>query len=283
MVQTMRYFAADAFSGRTFGGNPAGVVIIPEGNPFPDRATMIKIAAEVRYSETAFVQQNSQTEFTIRYFTPAAEVDLCGHATIAAFSVLRDKGIVPTGTKCINHTLAADLEVTVGEKIMMQMAPPAFYGEIKEIGRLEQIMKCKSGKMPVEIISTGLPDIIYPVSTIEDLNSMTPNMDALSAFSAEMNVVGVHAFALSQDGYTAHVRNFAPLYDIPEESATGTANAALTYYLYRHGIIAPGTGCTFMQGEAMERPSAIATELKENGTVYVGGNSCIFIEGELIL
>ena len=87
----------------------------------------------------------------------------------------------------------------------------------------------------------------------------------------------------TEDGYTAHVRNFAPLYDIPEESATGTANAALTYYLYHNGIIPQESKCTFMQGEAMGRPSVVSTELRSNGTVYVGGNSYILAKGEMLM
>ena len=108
-------------------------------------------------------------------------------------------------------------------------------------------------------------------------------MEALSTFSAELDVVGVHAFALSNDGFTAHVRNFAPLYDIPEESATGTANAALTYYLFKQGIIAQGASCSFMQGEAMKRPSVVETEIKGGNKVYVGGNSYILTKGEMNL
>ncbi len=279
----MKYFVVDAFAQEPFGGNPAGVVLLGENVPFPADVLMVKIAAELRYSETAFVQQNGPAEFTVRYFTPAAEVDLCGHATIATFSVLRDEGIVPAGTVCCNHTLAGDLEVIVGEQIMMQMAPPVVLGTVEDMSRLHKIMGGSSTTLPAQIVSTGLPDIIYPVGSIQDLNALVPDMNALTDLSRELDVVGVHAFALSDDGYTAHVRNFAPLYDIPEESATGTANAALTYYLYHNGIILQGSKCTFMQGEAMGRPSVVSTELRSNGNVYVGGNSYILGKGELYL
>ena len=282
----MKYFVVDAFANVPFGGNPAGVVLLGDGD-FPTEEIMIKIAAELRYSETAFVQQNGVNEFTVRYFTPTAEVDLCGHATIASFSVLRDEKIISPGTKCINHTLAGDLEVIVGEQIMMQMATPQVLGTVEDISRLNNVMGVPSCQhnfpLLAQMVSTGLPDIIMPVCSIEELNSLAPDMAALSAFSAGMNVVGVHAFALSEDGYTAHVRNFAPLYDIPEESATGTANAALTYYLYRNNLIQPGAKCTFMQGEAMKRPSVVATEIKPDGTVYVGGNSYILAKGEMFI
>ena len=285
----MRYFTVDAFAQEPFGGNPAGVVLIENGENFPEDETMRKIAAEMRYSETAFVQQNGAAEFTVRYFTPAAEVDLCGHATIASFSVLREEGIVREGFTCINHTKAGDLEISVGKKILMEMATPEIIGEIVDTQRLKTIMDVPAQdehaaeNLPTQIVSTGLPDIIFPVASVEALNSLNPNMEALSAFSDEMKVVGVHAFALSDDGYTAHVRNFAPLYDIPEESATGTANGALTYYLYKQGIITANDKCSFMQGESMQRPSVVETEIKGGNKVYVGGNSYILTKGEMNL
>ena len=278
----MRYFTVDAFAQEPFGGNPAGVVLLNGNTPFPEDEIMRKIAAEMRYSETAFVQQNGPEEFTVRYFTPAAEVDLCGHATIAAFSVLREEGIAKEGTNCINHTKAGDLEIFVGKKILMEMATPEIVGKIEDTESLEQIMNGKTpDNLPTLIVSTGLPDIIFPVGSIDELNALAPNMESLSKLSEELKVVGVHAFALSNDGFTAHVRNFAPLYDIPEESATGTANAALTYYLYKQGIIAAKDYCKFMQGEAMKRPSVVETIIEKGEKVYVGGNSHILTSGKL--
>ena len=68
----MKYYIVDAFTREAFGGNPAGVVLV-EGD-FPADTLMQQVAAELRYSETAFVQQNGPNEFTLRYFTPAGEV-----------------------------------------------------------------------------------------------------------------------------------------------------------------------------------------------------------------
>ena len=292
----MRYFTVDAFTDSPFGGNPAGVVLLEENASFPEKSLMIKVAGELRYSETAFVQQNGQAEFTVRYFTPVDEVDLCGHATIASFCVLRDEGIVPQGTVCMNHTLAGDLEVIVGEEVMMQMATPQVMDKEVDWEQLCKIMfpqgemqlqgtkyalQEKKNPLPPQIVSTGLPDIIMPVGSTEELNSLKPDMDALASLSSQLQVVGVHAFALSDDDYTAHVRNFAPLYGIDEEAATGTANAALTYYLFHNGIISADSRCNFIQGEVMGRPSVVSTRIFPNGTVYVGGNSCIIVKGEI--
>ena len=84
----MKFYIVDAFTEKKFGGNPAGVIILPEGADFPSDELCVKTAAELRYSETAFVKKLAEDEFQVRYFTPAAEVDLCGHATIASFKTL---------------------------------------------------------------------------------------------------------------------------------------------------------------------------------------------------
>lgn len=278
----MKYFIVDAFTTQPFGGNPAGVVLLD--NVFPSEKFMQQVAAEFRYSETAFVLRNSETEFTVRYFTPAAEVDLCGHATIATFGTLYKLGIIADGTMCINHTLAGDLQVRVGEKVMMQMTEPQVIDTAVDVELLHRIMGVKSlhSILPVQVVSTGLPDIIMPVDSIDELNALSPDMDALVQLSDQLNVTGVHAFALSEDGYTVHVRNFGPLYGVPEESATGTANAALTHYLHHNGLMQAPAECRFMQGEAMQRPSIVATTLLEDGTIWVGGDSAIVAIGELI-
>ena len=102
----MQYYIVDAFTDQPFGGNPAGVVLL-DSDAFPEEELMLKVAAELRYSETAFVVQHSDNEYTVRYFTPKAEVDLCGHATIASFALLhRVLGI--TG-QCLCHAKAGDI------------------------------------------------------------------------------------------------------------------------------------------------------------------------------
>ncbi|MBO4870391.1 MAG: PhzF family phenazine biosynthesis protein [Muribaculaceae bacterium] len=282
----MKYFIVDAFTDKPFGGNPAGIVFLEKDGVFPCDERMRLIASEFQFSETAFVQRNGPLEFTVRYFTPCGEVNLCGHATIAIFGLLWQKGIVSDNATCRLHTLAGDLEVVTGETVMMQMAEPRILKAHVDVKQLHHIMAGNGVKewpaMPIEIVSTGLPDIMMPVVSVEALNRLQPDMDALAEMSRQLSVIGVHAFALSDDGYTAHVRNFAPLYGIREESATGTANAALTYYLLHYGIIADNASCRFIQGEVMGRPSVVATRIL-NGVIYVGGKICVIAQGTLLV
>lgn len=275
----MEYYVVDAFTEQPGGGNAAGVVLLGEGR-FPDAQIMQEIAAELRFSETAFVQQNAPCEFSTRYFTPVGEVDLCGHATIAAFGLMLQLGILSQGEKCLNHTLAGDLQIVAGSPVMMQMAMPRRIVTLSEkllLGRICDIF----GIIPEqishspEIITTGLPDIILPLCDLKSLQSLQPNMAALSQLSEELHVVGVHAFAMDEGDYTAHVRNFAPRYGIEEESATGTSNAALTYHLWLRRQIKAPAECHFLQGETMGKPSVITTLLTaEDGEceIFVGGN-----------
>lgn len=276
----MKYYIVDAFTDQPFGGNPAGVVPL-DSDAFPEEELMLKVAAELRYSETAFVVQHSDNEYTVRYFTPKAEVELCGHATIATFAMLHHENGL-TG-RCLCHTKAGDLAIEVGDRVMMQMATPRIVDTIADAEVIYRAIGVTDYQptLPVQIANSGLPDIMIPLRDVAMLQSLKPDMEAITAITRKYEAVSLHVFAFAGDSYTAHVRDFAPLYDIPEESATGTANAALTHYLQQNGCI-PSTGdFSFLQGEAMGRPSVVSTRITADGTIYVGGSATIVANGEL--
>ena len=299
----MKFYIVDAFAEELFGGNPAGVVILDDGVDFPEPELMRKTAAELRYSETAFIKKIGPSHFQIRYFTPAAEVDLCGHATIGSFIALKEAGLVSSGDSCLCSTLAGKLNVIISENtVLMDMAVPEAIGEIsdpssqKELyeimgispdGQGEILIGEKEGKFLIpEMISTGLPDILMPVRNEEQLAAISPDFPALSKLSEKYGVVGVHAFTINTSDGTIHCRNFAPLYEIDEEAATGTSNGALTYYLYKNRLLQQGDTVSCIQGEKMGRPSVITGILTiENGSVLVqvGGSGVILASGSINL
>ena len=276
----MVYYIVDAFTDQPFGGNPAGVVLL-DSDSFPEEKLMLQIAAELRYSETAFIRRHSDKEFTIRYFTPKAEVELCGHATIASFYLLHHEGLA--SGQCLCHTLAGDLRIEAGEKVMMQMAMPRIVATIEETEEIYKALGVSDYQpsLPVQIAYSGLPDLMIPLPDVDTLQALNPDMETIASITKKYDAVSFHVFAFANDGYTAHVRDFAPLYDIPEESATGTANAALSYYLQQNGCLGAEAECAFMQGEAMGRPSVVATQIRKDGTIYVGGTAAIVAKGEL--
>lgn len=279
----MKYYIVDAFTDHPFGGNTAGVVLLAN-DTFPTNNLMQDIAAELRYSETAFVRRDSDNRYTVRYFTPKGEVELCGHATIATFSLLHQLGLASGPCRC--KTLAGDLEVEAAERVMMQMAAPRIVGALGEEDTAEAY--CAVGlegycpTLPVQIAYSGLADVMLPMPSVEVLNALQPDMEAVSALTQRLDTVSIHPFALADDSHTAHVRDFAPACGVPEESATGTANAALTHYLATHSVIAAGDH-RFLQGEAMGRPSVVATQLAPDGSIRVGGTAAIVAEGNILV
>ena len=228
--------------------------------------------------------QSDAADFKVRFFTPKEEVDLCGHATIAAFYTMAYLGVLKPG-KYKQETKAGILGIEIKEdnSVMMNQSVPVF-SEIIEKDVLADSLNIDASQipadLPAQIVSTGLRDIMIPVKSIEVLNAMRPDMEKIKMISQKYNTVGYHVFALeSLYGANASCRNFAPLYEIPEESATGTSNGALGCYLYRYGKINSGqeSSLVFEQGYSMGKPSEILVSLsvKENKIqeVRVGGSA----------
>ncbi|MBQ9393177.1 MAG: PhzF family phenazine biosynthesis protein [Oscillospiraceae bacterium] len=283
----MKAYVMDAFSTRVFGGNQAGVV--PTDRELPDEL-MRQIAAEFKHSETVFIRQEAGKPVRLKYFTPAGEVDLCGHATVAAFALLRQLGLVEDG-RVIAATRSGELAVDVsGSTVWMDMAPPRpvrtlTVEEAAEVYAAYGLSPADGvpGLVPA-IVSTGLPDVMLPVASFETLMAAVQDAPAVTELSRRWACVGVHMFCLGQPGVTARCSNFAPLYDIPEECATGTSNGALTYYLYQNGLLRPEGENVFLQGEHMGRPSEIRTRLTETAAgvrVRVGGSAVMSMSCEV--
>lgn len=285
----MKFYIIDAFAEKLFGGNTAGVVILDDGADFPDDEIMRKTAAELKYSETAFIKQIGDKLFNIRYFTPIEEVDLCGHATIGGFGALLDANKISKNQVCELITKAGKLEVEIQDiKVFMEMGSAVEIGSVENLGELANVLGIATEDIGFEpkLISTGLPDIMVHIKTKETLMRMKPDFQAMSLLSDKLKVVGIHAFALSEEpGIRADCRNFAPLYGIDEEAATGTSNGALTFYLYNNNIIKKGDTSVFMQGENMGRPSKIYTVLQDDELIKikVGGTYKIVSKGEIFI
>ena len=266
-------YVASAFSKDGQGGNKAGVVI---NRPDLTVEQKLAVAKELGYSETAFVTHSAAADFKLEYFTPTEQVPLCGHATIATFFVLNFQGMLEKSDYTI-ETLAGILKMRVeadGMIFMEQNCP--VYSEILAGEMMENcfVQSYLDKNLPVQIVSTGLEDIIMPVDSVEHLAQLEPNFDGISDLSREKSAVGIHAFALSEDkNMTAVCRNFAPLVGIDEESATGTANCALACHLFRYHE--KKTQYVFEQGYNLRAVSRIVVNLVSHediiDAVFVGG------------
>lgn len=255
----------NAFVANGEGGNPAGVVLGADKLTYSQRLT---VAKTIGFSETAFVSRDTEADFNVSFFTITEEIDFCGHATLAAFSVMHQKGILPAGTYKQN-TKAGLLEVEVksdGMVILTQNLPEAL-GKYKSedvcdlIGLSKQLLE--QTRLPIEAISTGLADLIVAVPD-GHLDSIKPNQSAIIEFCRQHSLIGLHVFELcaDEDTFSARCRNFAPLVGIAEESATGSSSGALAYYLTKH--VAPSDEFLFEQGRAMKCTSHIQAYITRN-------------------
>jgi len=279
-LMTKLIYKVTAFSEDINGGNPAGVVLNADSL---DEAQMLRIAKDIGFSETAFVMKSDLANYKVRFFTPVDEVDLCGHATVATFNLLRDRGSITTGHYS-QETKAGILKLRIFDKyIYMEQSLPKYDVVIDK----DEIYRCFESQpseyisdLPIQIVSTGLRDIILPVKDLDCLFALNPKLEMISEISRKYDVVGIHAFCLETlHNGAAHARNFAPRYGIDEESATGTSNGALACYLKKYINLHFSDKFIIEQGYSMKRPSKIFVELRCDGDkiveVYVGGSATL--------
>lgn len=266
-------YVAVAFSKDAKGGNKAGVVL---GRSELTSVQKAAIAKEMGYSETAFVLDSDKADFKLQYFTPTEEVPLCGHATIAAFSTLKLLNMLDK-PDCTIETEDGILNIHIKDDglILMEQNRPAYLEVLDSdifTGCIER--NFIDHRFPIQIVSTGLNDVMLPVDSVEHLEQLSPDFEMIANMSKEKEVVGVHAFTIIKESdVTAICRNFAPLYGIDEESATGTANCALACYLFKY--YKQQSQYVFEQGHNMGDISRIVVNLSyhENviDSVFVGG------------
>lgn len=266
-------YVVSAFSKGNQGGNKAGVVLDCRSLTPADMAA---IAKDLGYSETAFLIKSNVADFKIRYFTPTEEVPLCGHATIATFSLLHSLGKLDKDAYTI-ETIAGTLNIRIEKDgmIFMEQNHPTYFETLKP----EIFAECFENRfidtaLPIQIVSTGLKDVMLPVISKDHLEKLNPQFINMANLCRKLDVVGIHAFALTNNADTTAIcRNFAPLYGINEESATGTSNCALACYLFKH--YKQQSQYVFEQGFNLGSASRLIVNIAQHDstidTVSVGG------------
>jgi len=281
----MKIIQVDAFSNVAFEGNPAAVVLL-ERELSSD--VYLKIAQEMNLSETAFVKKidHQSALFSIKYFTVVDEVDMCGHATISALSVIRDTYDVPS--EFIISTKAGLIDVSINEE---ENRTTYFYKQPKGKKRasnvsretLEAVLRIDKDSyrtcynVDPTVYSTGLFDLLVPVASRGLLNEIEIDRKLMIEDSKEKEIVGYHCYAIEDD--VIYTRNFAPLFGIDEESATGTSNGALLTLLYQENKIEKGE-YKIIQGEKIGKATTIYGCIDDEG-VWIGGECYELFSGKL--
>lgn len=215
----MNLFQVDAFADAPFTGNPAAVCLLEA--PRPDD-WMQHLAAEMNLSETAFVRTRAEGGFDLRWFTPACEVDLCGHATLASAHVLWETKRLRPAAPAAFHTLSGRLEARRSEGGLVTMDFPAEPAEPAEAP--EGLLRAL-GLDGAAFIGRNRMDVLVQIESEEALRALQPDMARLR----EVDVRGAIVTAAAEEGadYDFASRFFAPRAGVPEDPVTGSAHCAL--------------------------------------------------------
>lgn len=261
-MEILRYAAFGAGPG---GGNPAGVVLDAAG---ADEATMQAVAAEVGFSETAFIVGRDDDGLRIRYFSPLAEVPFCGHATIATAVAYADRhgpgelllhtraGAVPVGTR-----RAADGTTTA----TLTSPPPS----VVDLGRADLTALLDAlgwtshdldPALPPRVASAGAAHPVIACATRERLADLAYDFTALGDLMARRDWTTID-LVWRESPAVFHARNPFPPGGVVEDPATGAAAAAFGGYLRALGLVTPPTDITVHQGDDMGRPSIIGVTI----------------------
>ncbi len=265
-----------AFTSDPAGGNPAGVWI---GEELPDPGTMPQIAAEVGFSETAFIAPASGPRRMVRYFSPEIEVPFCGHATIATGVVLGEDGedgIYYLETSVGEIPVAVHTRDGVREAALTSVEPkqvPASDGLVDEVlaainwqgGDLDR------GMPPVRAYA-GAWHLVLAVANTERLAHLAYDFEALKAIMLRKDFTTLQLIWRESEK-VFHSRNPFPVGGVVEDPATGAAAAALGGYLRDAGLIDAPADILIRQGEAMGRPSRLKVHIPARGGIVVTGTA----------
>ncbi|MEU6645286.1 PhzF family phenazine biosynthesis protein [Saccharomonospora sp. NPDC046836] len=250
----MRLYLVDSFTDTAFRGNPAGVVLLDSP---ADEGWMQAVAAELKHSETAFVVTSEEPK-PLRWFTPVVEVDLCGHATLAAAHVL--------GGDQVFTTRSGELRCQAdGGRVSMEF--PADIAVPAEL---------PSAALPVatEYVAQGVSDVLAVLADAGQVRSLEPDLDAIAGWDGRCLIVTAPS---DRPGIDFVSRVFGPAVGIPEDPVTGSAHCTLAPYW------AERLGRTELVGEQASARGGIVHMRLRDDRVVLSGTAVTVLAGELLV
>lgn len=276
MTTEVLHYAAFSVDGR--GGNPAGLVLDARGL---DAAQMQAIAADVGYSETAFLvaRPDEPNVYDVRYFSPKREVPFCGHATIAAAVALAERS---PAAELIFHTPAGFVSISTlqndsGEIVaeLTSVAPRVSEPDPDLVRRVLHALRWSVEELdpdhPVRLANAGSEHLVLVTKTRERLADLDYDFDALAKLMRDHGLITLQlVWPESKKRY--HARNPFAGSGVVEDPATGAGAAAFGGYLRELGLIAENASFTIIQGADMGQPSEIKVSV-------IGGEPGVRVSG----
>lgn len=295
-MTTYSLYQVDAFTTRPLAGNPCAVVF--DCADLNDD-TMLAIAKEMNLSETSFVWRMDDGRFRARYFTPAEEIPLAGHPTIATIYALIDSGRLKLETDYLKLPLIlrdgpVDVEVFADdghvERVVMSQRKPQFLSTYQPADVLSAFGLDESDLFPnsvIQTVSTGTPQLMILLKDHDSLRKATPDLEKYAALREASDFFSPHLFCLQgiEHGAT-FARDFGLPPDTLEDPFTGSATGGMAAYLWHYGLI---DSPTFIaeQGHWMSRAGQGYVEVigprDDIETVKVGGAAVTVLKGELTI
>jgi len=295
-MPTFTLYQVDAFTTSPLGGNPCAVLFEPADL---SDATMLAIAKEMNLSETSFVWGKPDGTFRARYFTPAEEIPLAGHPTIATVYALVDSGRLSLPGDYLKIPLELrdgpiDVEIFarngIVERIVMSQRKPQFLSKHQAADVMPAFGLDESDLLPgavIQTVSTGTPQIMIPVKDHDTLRKAILDIEKYSSLRESSDFFSPHLFCLQgvENGQT-FARHFGVPPDTMEDPFTGSATGGMAAYLWHHGLIDLSTFIA-EQGHWMSRPGQAYVEVigpRDNiETVKVGGSAVTVLRGKLTI
>lgn len=284
MKDVLRYAA---FTSDPAGGNPAGIVL--HADELRDDE-MQRIAADVGYSETAFLFRADRTppRYGLRFFSPLAEVAFCGHATIAAAVALAERGTTDT---VVFETRVGDIEVgteRVDGVVRASLTSVETHSRPVSEAVLHEALQALrwsperlAEELPPRVAYAGNEHLVLAVRSRQLLADLDYDFDRLKALMTRERWTTLQLFWL-QDETTVHSRNPFPVGGVVEDPATGAAAAALGGYFLALGMVPQPRTVRVLQGFDMGRPSELLVDLRPDDLrVTVSGTAVDLTAGRL--
>lgn len=292
----------DAFSETPFGGSQAAIIT---GATEITRETRLCIARELGMPATAFVDARGDDWIQVQFMSAVMELPMCGHGTVCLLTHMFD-----SGEFCIEGETPRTLTLRLTEssalvevaqlpndrfQVMLDINPPT----IKPAPRAGDLLlalglgvDALDDDLPIEIVCGDFIHLVIPLSGLEAMRAIKPDFDAIVAccHSHDIDTVAVFSHEVEMPCSMIHVRDFCPAVGVAESAAAGTTNAALSSYLYRHGLTQLDGNTAIVraeQGIELGRPSSIQSKLTIEGgeivRLQVGGVATKVLDGQIHL
>ena len=260
-----RILTVDAFTSEPFKGNPAGVCVVDGSR---DDAWMQHVAAEMNLAETAFLRRRADGDYDLRWFTPVAEVDLCGHATLGSAHVLWESGDLPRNQTARFHTKSGLLTADRRDGWIELDFPSTPEQPVDAPAGLLDALGAKA-----RYVGQSRFDYLVEVDSEETVARLAPDPGKLAKFPTRGVIVTAPSASPPADFVS---RFFAPAYGIDEDPVTGSAHCCLTPFWSAR------LGKETLLARQISRRGGVLRLRIAGDRVFLSGQAVTVIQGDLL-